>query len=89
MVEKLTKKVDNLAIATAENSKKKAGSLPSLQFSKEIEESYSPMNEWKKVSHVKDLELYPMCEEDDHDIFYSGGAILKRAFLYTKTKLPN
>ena len=50
MVEKLTKKVDNLAIATAENSKKKAGSLPSLQFSKEMEESYSQMNEWKKVS---------------------------------------
>ena len=84
MVEKLTKKVDNLANATTENSKKKAGPLPSLQFSEEMKDSYSQMNEWKKVrnivelvSRVKDLELFPMSEDDDHDIFDSGGAILR------------
>ena len=85
MVEKLAKKVDNLVIATSENSKQKAAPLPSSQFSEKMKESYSQMNEWKKVNNivelvslVKDLELFPMSKDDEHDdIFHSGGAILR------------
>ena len=61
-----------------------------------MKESYSQMNEWKKVKNivelvslVKDLELFPMSEDDEHDdIFLSGDAILrcKTCFSLYKSK---
>ncbi|CAB3982584.1 Hypothetical predicted protein [Paramuricea clavata] len=81
MIEKLTIKVDNLSKPSTSSNK---ASLPSSHFSETIKESYDHMKEWKVVknivelvSHVEDLAIYPMSEEDEEGLFKEGGAILR------------
>ena len=81
MIEKLTIKVDNLSKPSTSSNK---ASLPSSHFSETMKESYDHMKEWKAVknivelvSHVEDLAIYPMSEEDEEGLFKEGGAILR------------
>lgn len=85
MIEKLTKKVDDLGTKSSTSSKiHVTAPLPSTQFSEAMKESYDHMKEWKKVknivelvSHVEDLALYPMSKDDASGFIKGGGAILR------------
>ena len=92
MVEKLSKKVDNL-VAASEKNKTKITALPPSHFSEEMRKSYTHMKEWKQVrnivelvSSVKDLELYPMSSNDKDEYFDGSGAILRCETCFTLYK---
>jgi hypothetical protein len=90
MIEKLSKKVDNLKQVTPPMGPRNTGTSETVsgllmdKFNENMKEPHLKMKEWKKVGNIVELvnaidclELYPLSSKDQEEFEDGSGAILR------------